>query len=171
MIRKLVRKLIRYLSKKEKQERQYAIGISSYLNKGDKNELHVVILDYDMKDFSKVLKDVNELVKFFNLSSYECYSTRCGFHIFFWYDHVAYSRLKMIINYSNYIDPLYKFISTKYDTKVLRASGKYKDNDINFIGYFNGVRTATKDERELGNLKRKEYIELKKIKFQEEWLK
>lgn len=70
----------------------------------------------------------------------------------------------MIIDYSN-CDKAYKYISKFYDYKTIRASGKYKEHDIRYIGKFTGKRINTRDERELGELKRKEYQSLKKIDF------
>jgi len=163
MFKKLLRKLIRLLSGYEIKERQYALGMTSYIDK-DK-DIHIPILDYDCKELNKVLDDVNELMNFFNLSDYEVYETKQGFHIFFWYDHISYSRLRMIINYSNLIDPLYKYLSSRYDKKTIRAAGKYKRQDIHYIGKFTGKRTPTKSERELGELKKQEYLLLKDQKL------
>lgn len=168
MFRKIIRKLLRILAKKEIKERQLALGISSYISI-DK-DVHIVMLDYDILDLKYVLEDIKDLIHHFYLSDYEIYRTSKGFHVFFWYDRVPYSRLKMIIDYSR-CDKTYKYISRFYDYKVLRSTGKYKQQDIFFVGRYSGKRLMTRDERELGNLKRKEYIELKKIKFKEEWLK
>lgn len=169
MIKRIIRKLLRFLSKQEIKERQYAVGINSYIDK--EKDLHIIMLDYDTQDLDFVLKDLKELVKFWNLSDYEIYKTTNGYHTFFWYDHIPYSRLKMIIDYSN-CDTSYKYISKFYDYKTVRASGKYKQKDIEHIGKFSGSRLYTNEQRVLGDLKRKEYLLLKEdVFFKEEVLK
>lgn len=169
MLKKIIRKLLRFLAKKEIKQRQLAIGINSFIDK--ERDCHMIFLDYDTLDLGFVLNDLNDLSRHFHLSDFEIFRTSKGFHAFFWYDNnIPYSRLKMIIDYSR-CDIMYKYISKFYDHKTIRASGKYVISDISFIGKYSGKRIMTNSERELGNLKRKEYIELKKIKFQEEWLK
>lgn len=160
MIRKIIRKLLRYLSKKDIKQRTYAIGITSKIGE----DRHIVILDYDTLNLQFVLYDLKELCDFFNLSEYEIYETKKGFHVFFWYEDIPYSRLKMIINFSR-CDESFKYISRFYEWKTVRCSGKYKIKDIHYIGKFKGKRTPKKEERELGELKRKEYLLLKNQKI------
>ena len=162
-------KILRFLSKREIQQRQLALGINSFISVED--NLHIIMIDYDILNITNVLESVNELTDFWNLGPYEVYSTKNGFHVFFWWTFVPFSRLKMILDYCRYIDESYRYISRYYNYKTVRASGKYITPDINFVGKFNGKITPSKDERELGDLKRKEYIELKKIVFNKEHLK
>jgi hypothetical protein len=172
MFKKIVRWLLHILTKKEIEHRTYALGITSFINKGDVDELHCIFLDYDTKDLSFVLSDIKELVEFWNLGSYDIYSTSAGFHVMFWDTHVPYSRLKMIINYSR-CDPMFKYISKFHPAKTLRVHGKFKQKDITHVGKFTGSRNPTPKERELGNLKRTEYITLKNMSnmFTDEVLK
>lgn len=162
MIRKIIRKLLRVLTRNEIRKQHYALGINSYVDK-DK-DLHIIMLDYDTNNFKEVLEDCKELTKFWKLSDFEIYTTKNGYHIFFWWDIVPYSRLKMIIDYSK-CDSAYKYISKFYEYKTVRCLGKYKDRDIKFVGRFSGVRSITKDDKELGDLKRKEYQLLKQQKI------
>jgi len=168
MFRKLIRKLLRLLSKHEIKERQYAIGINSFIN--ILKDRHMLFLDYDRElNFKEALDDCEELCNFFNLSDYEIFSTGGGgYHIFWWYDNnLPYSRVKMIIDYSR-CDNMYKYISRFYDHKTIRATGKYiknKYNDLKYVGKFSGKRTPTAEQRNLGELKRKEYLLLKEQNF------
>ena len=174
MFRKLIRKLLRLLTKKEIKDRQYAIGMNSTISKG--KDRHMLFLDYDKEmNFNEVLNDCNELCSFFNLSDFEVYSTGGGgHHTFWWYENnLPYSRIKLIIDYSR-CDYMYKYISRYYDHKTIRVSGKYRNKygDLKYIGRFSGKRTPTKEERELGELKKKEYTLLKSQNiFQDKVLK
>jgi hypothetical protein len=170
MFRKFIRKLLKFLSKREIKQRQFAIGINSFIDK--EKDRHMLFLDYDTNNLNEVLDDCNELSNFFNLSDFEVYRTSNGFHTFFWYDNsLPYSRVRMIINYSR-CDIMFKYISKLYDHKTVRVSGKYKVRDIFYCGKFSGHRTPTNDERELGELKKQEYLSLKKLKlFQDDVLK
>lgn len=143
-------------SKFKKQELELqstAIGINSTVGP----DLHVVMLDYDEKDVDKVIESIIELQEFWNLSDASIYQTRNGHHAIFWYDQVPYERLKMIIDFARYVDPMFKYISRFYTHKTLRAKGKYETRDIFFIDVIEGRRTATENEKEIGELKKKEH--------------
>lgn len=164
----IIRKLLRVLARYEIKHQHFAIGLNSYVDK--EREMHIIMLDYDVKDLSFVLNDCNELTAFWHLSDYEVYKTHNGHHVFFWFDIVPYSRLKMIIDYSK-CDTAYKYISKFYEYKTIRATGKYKTPDIQYVGRFSGKRTPTKEERGIGELKKKEYELLKQQLFKAEVLK
>lgn len=169
---KLINRILNYLVKKEIKQRNYAIGLNSTIDV-DKDK-HMLFLDYDTNNLSDVLSDVKELVEFWNLSDFEIFSTIRGNHVFFWYDNnLPYSRVKMILNFSR-CDNLFKYIKRYYNHSTIRASGKYRNgySDLRYIGKFTGKRKHTKEEHELGELKRKEYLLLKDIKiFKNEVLK
>jgi len=169
LLKHVITKLLRLLSKQEIQDRQIAIGINSYTN--IERDEHMLMLDYDTKNILTVMNDTKELSSFFHLSDYEIYRTNNGYHVFFWYDNtLPYSRLKLIIDYSR-CDTSYKYISRYYNYKTIRASGKYLIQDITYIGAFTGKRIPTKDEREIAALKQKEYRALKNILVDESLLK
>jgi hypothetical protein len=151
-------KFLNYTRDNEMQD--FAIGINSYIDK-DK-DLHCLFIDYDIPDLEFVRMDLSELVQHFHLSDYEIYSTSKGYHIFFWFDHIPYSRVKMILDYSR-CDYMFKNISKFYSYKTIRCVGKYKNLDIKFIGKFTGVRKPTQYQLEIGGLKRQEYIRLKSL--------
>jgi len=127
-------------------------------------DLHIVMLDFDIKDVEKVIESVYELQDFYNLSDAFIYSTKNGFHVFFWYDHVPYGRLKQIIEFARYVDPMYKYISRFYDHKTIRASGKYKHRDIRFAMEVGGKREPSTIEKRIGEMKRSEHRMLSGVK-------
>lgn len=142
------------LTQKEMQIRNLAVGINSTVDLT--KDMHIVMLDYDVDDAELVVKSIKELQAFWKLSDCEVFKTKNGFHAFFWYDHVPYGRLRMIIEFAKYVDPMYKYISRFYDHKTVRVAGKYDYKDIQRIGWLPGKRKPSKDEIEVGNLKRKE---------------
>jgi hypothetical protein len=144
-------------AKFEKQEmeiRNLAVGINSTVDLT--KDLHIIMLDYDIKDKALVVESVMELQDFWHLSDAWIYSTKNGYHVYFFHDIVPYGRLKLIIEYARYVDPMYKYISRYYDHKTIRAAGKYKEQDIIFIERLKGVRVPTAIERELGDMKMNE---------------
>lgn len=137
------------------QLRSMAIGMNSTVSITE--DLHIVMLDYDIHDIAKVRKSVWELQDFWKLSDAYIFRTKNGHHVFFWYDQVPYERLKMIINFAKYVDPMYKYISRYHDHKTIRVSKKYQFRDINFVEKLDGCRTPSQDEREVGKLKQQEH--------------
>lgn len=141
--------------KKEMRLRSVAIGVNSTIDYTQ--DIHIIMLDYDLKDIQRVRESIFELQEFWNLSDAFIYRTKNGHHAFFWYDHVPYGRLKQIIEYARYVDPLYKFISRYYDHKTIRAAGKYAYNDIEFVEKVEGIRAPTDEEFQLGRMKYAEH--------------
>lgn len=150
---KIIRDYFRYSHNAELHG--FAIGINSFVNR--EKDLHILMLDYDTKKFSDVLSSVHELIDFWNLSDAYIYATKRGFHVFFYFDLMPYSRARMIINYAKHVDPMYKHISRFYDHKTIRTAGKYKERDISFVKVVDGKRTPTLEELELGEAKLKEH--------------
>jgi hypothetical protein len=148
-------KLLR-LDRHQKQEmllQSAAIGINSTVGV----DAHIVMLDYDEKNIEKIIHSVIELQEFWNLSDAFIYQTRNGHHVMFWYDIVPYGRLKMIIEFAKYVDPMYKLISKFYNHKTLRVAGKYSERDIFFLDKIEGDREPSTEEMEIGNLKMREH--------------
>lgn len=139
----------------EMQLRSMAVGMNSSVDVT--RDIHIVMLDFDVHDISVVQKSIVELQDFWGLSDADIYRTRNGHHVFFWYDHVPYERLKMIINYARNVDPMFKFISRYYDHKTMRASGKYAYKDIKFVCTVEGVRECSDYEYEVGKMKQAEH--------------
>jgi hypothetical protein len=164
VLRKFKRRLARWLIKKLYREehllREFAIGMNSFIDKS--KNIHMVLLDYDTESLESVIEDARELISFFGLAKAEVFRTQKGFHVFFWHDHVPYSRLRMIIDYSR-CDEQYKYISRYYDHKTIRASGKYSQLDTSFVVGLRGARTPTQEQLELGLLKRREYFALRQM--------
>ena len=143
-----------YFQNKDKQLRDFAIGMSSEVN--IKKDLHILFLDYDNVKLEEVEESIAELHKFWNLSDAFVYKTRNGYHVYFYYDIMPYSRVVMLLNYAKYVDDQFRYISRFYDYKTIRVSGKYKEKDISFAKMLKGPRIPTALESELGDMKRKE---------------
>jgi hypothetical protein len=141
--------------KSEMKFRSMAVGVNSSVD--IVNDLHVVFLDYDGVTLQQVEESVKELQKFWRLSDMYVYKTRHGFHVIGYYDQIPYDRLKMIINYARFVDPMFKLIGNYYDHKTLRVSGKYAEMDIWFVRVIRGVRRPSVGERRIGGLKLKEH--------------
>ena len=153
----LMRKVWRH--RKDDFDIQYmAIGVNSSTD--ITKDKHIIMLDFDVKDRGLVVKSVEELQVFWNLAEAHIFVSKNGFHVFFWYDQVPYGRLKMIIEYARDVDPMFKFISRFYDHKTLRVIGKHKVRDIAFEGIVRGVREPSEDEKEIGEMKRREHLML-----------
>jgi len=155
--------LKQYKNYRYKQEMDFkisslAIGINSSVNISD--DLHVLMLDYDVQDIFKVVESVRELMSFWRLSDAFIFRTTKGHHVFFWYDIMPYNRVRLIVDYAKYVDPLYKYVSRFYDYKTIRVAGKYLFKDIFFVTVIKGVRVPSVVERELGDLKRSEHKSL-----------
>jgi hypothetical protein len=146
------------LRRKEMEIRSLAVGMNSTVD--ITRDLHIVMMDYDIAEKAKVIESVRELQKFWRLSDCELFRTKHGYHAFFWYDHVPYGRLKMIIEFARYVDPLYKAISALYDHKTIRVAGKYPERDIVASGFIIGSRRPSVEEKELGDMKRMEHTQL-----------
>lgn len=146
------------LRREEMEIRNIAIGMNSTVD--ITSDVHIVMLDYDVDDIDAVIESVKELQEFWNLADASIFRTKNGFHVFFWYDHVPYGRLKMIIDFARYVDPMFKYISRLYDHKTIRVAGKYGFKDIRFVKNVPGKRCPTKKELELGSLKKAEHAAL-----------
>ena len=142
--------------KQEMQLQSVAIGMNSSV---DWEDTHIVMLDYDIDDVEKVKQSIRELQQFWKLDDADIFKTRNGFHVFFWYDHVPYERLKLIINYARYVDPMFKYISRFYDHKTIRVAGKYKEKDICYEATVKSMFSNTREKavQELGDLKKQEH--------------
>jgi hypothetical protein len=138
---------------KEKSLRAFAVGINSTTGK----DSHIILLDYDTKIIENIIHSIIELQEFWNLGKADIYQTKNGYHVFFWHDQVPYARLKMIIDFAKYVDPMYKYISKFYNHKTIRVSGKYQYSDIVYVSTIPGKRKPTKQEIEIGEAKRMEH--------------
>lgn len=137
-----------------KEMQSVAIGMNSTVSfEKDRN---ILMLDYDTKEEKDVIQSIKELQEFWNLSDCYLYGTENGYHALFYYDIIPYERCRMIIEYAREVDPMYKYISRYYSHKTLRIAGKHK-GDIKFKLLIPGIRVPTKEEREIGNLKKKEH--------------
>ena len=149
-----IRLLFLYFRREDAELRNFAIGMSSEVN--IKKDMHILFLDYDQAELSDVEESVRECQEFWHLSDCFIYKTRNGYHAYFFYDIMPYSRVLMILNYAKYVDDMFRFIGRYYDYKTIRQAGKYKKPDISFITTIRGPRMPTEQELELGDLKRKE---------------
>jgi hypothetical protein len=147
--------------RKESVLKEMAIGMCSDVD--FKRDLHIVFLDFDEVSLEEVEESIIELQQFWNLSDCFIYKTRNGHHGYFFYDFMPYSRVKLIIDYAKYVDPMFKYISRFYDHKTIRVAGKYKEHDIFFVKMISGKRSPSLKEVEIGNLKRKEREALSKM--------
>jgi len=143
--------------KQELEIQNLAIGMNSSIDISE--DLHIVMLDYDVKDIEKVTESVWEVQEFWGLADADIFRTKNGYHVFFWYDHVPYERVKMIVNFAKYVDPMFKYISRYYNHKTIRVSGKYAHRDIWFVKHVEGVRAPENQEFELGHMKKAEHAQ------------
>jgi hypothetical protein len=150
------------LKNQEMEIRSLAIGINSTVDLTQ--DKHIVMLDYDIHDIKKVIESVYELQGFWDLSDAFIFRTKNGHHAFFWYDQVPYGRLKQIIEYARYVDPMFKYISRFYDHKTIRVAGKYAHKDICFVKRIAGARQPTQSEMDIGTMKRQEHASLLNIR-------
>ena len=146
--------------KKEQQLQAMAIGVNSSVDLTQ--DLHIVMLDFDMIGREKVVESVREVQEFWKLSDVTLYRTRHGYHAIAWFDHVPYERVRQIIDFTRYVDPMFKYIGRYYDHKTLRAAGKHEERDIVIDSVLPGVRVPTPEEVERGSMKRKEHEALLK---------
>lgn len=144
---------------------ELAIGMNSTVDL--ENDMHVLMLDFDIADEEMVIEAVEETQAFWNLADAHMYETRNGFHVIFFTDIMPYERCKMIINYTKYVDPLYKYVSRYHDHKTLRTAGKHKEKDIVFKRILLGRRKPTIRERETGKLKEQEHNQLRGLEMRE----
>ena len=119
------------LNKQEMEIRSLAIGINSTVDLT--KDLHIVMLDYDLQDIRLVEESVKELQEFWKLGDAHIIKTNHGFHAYFFSSIVPYGRLKLIIEYARYVDPMFKYISRYYDHKTVRVAGKYAFRDLKFV--------------------------------------
>jgi hypothetical protein len=132
-----------------------AVGLNSSVN--IEENIHILMLDYDIKDLGRVKESVRECQEFWNLADAYIYKTKNGFHALFYYDLMPFERCKMIIDFAKYVDPMFKYISKFYSHKTLRAAGKHKDPDIRLLLLVPGMREPNGDEWALGEMKRREH--------------
>jgi hypothetical protein len=153
---KTLKRLNYYFKKRDLDEqlRNFAIGLSSEVD--IRKDLHILFMDFDNVDLGDVEQSVGECQQFFNLSDCFIYKTKNGYHAYFFYDIMPYSRVLMILNYAKFVDPMFRFISKNYDYKTIRAAGKYKERDIFFAKVVKGLRAPNTYELEIGDLKRRE---------------
>lgn len=145
----------RKLNKLEIDLRSFAVGMNSSVD--IPNDLHIIFADYDIDDIRKVRESVLELQQFWNLADAHIFKTKHGFHVFFWNDIMPYGRVKMIIEYAKFVDPMFKLISRYYNHKTIRTCGKYDEKDIKFVEIMKGLRVPSKFEREIGEMKMREH--------------
>jgi len=146
--------VVEYFKKKDMALREFAIGMNSEVN--IKKDLHILFLDYDEVTLEDVEESVVETQEFWNLSDCFVYETHNGYHAYFFYDIMPYSRVRMIIDFAKFVDDMFRYIGRFYDYKTIRQAGKYKVKDIKFVKTLKGKRSPTLKEAELGDLKRRE---------------
>lgn len=149
------------LSKKEMILREFAIGMSSEVD--IKRDLHILFVDFDEIGLEQVEESVREMQQFWRLSDAFIYETKNGYHAYFYYDVMPYSRVVMILNYAKYVDDKFRYISRYYDYKTIRQAGKYKVRDIKFVETIVGIRSPSMWEAQVGDMKRMEREELSKM--------
>jgi hypothetical protein len=116
---------------KTKQKASYAMGISSLINK--EHDLHIPMLDYDNKNLQEVLTDLHKLTFKYKLSTCYIYGTKKGFHAIFPFDIRSWDAVKSIV-WDSKVDWRFKSFGDQYKRNFLRVAGKYKKQDIEFIG-------------------------------------
>ena len=139
----------------EMQLSSLAVGMNSSVDLA--RDLHVLFLDYDIRNIADVEESVRELQSFWRLGEARIFKTRNGFHVFFFYDIMPYERARMIVGFAKFVDPLFKQISYYYDHKSIRVAGKYQHRDIRFVKRIDGVRIPSSVERQLGDMKAAEH--------------
>ena len=158
----VLKRFIRFLKQDNKFVEKYCIGINSYID--DIKDQHIIMIDYDDLSKEETIKDIRRLQQIWKLGKADIFSTNNGYHVFFFWDFVPYSFLKLIIETSR-ADKMYKYISRFYNYKTIRVSGKYKELDIKFVKRIKPRRVEfiTDKDWKLGQLKRTEYLNLRRI--------
>lgn len=120
-----------------KNEFTLASGVTNKVG----NNKYFLTLDIDWQtkdDFDKIVEpEIKKLMGSFNLSHSNVFSTRSGFHVYFFYDNSLSRELVIkILKSFPLIDNLFieTFIefSEKWEWATLRVNGKYKWHDIHF---------------------------------------
>jgi hypothetical protein len=143
------------LRRHEMDIRNFAIGMNSTIDVT--KDLHVLFLDYDTKDELRIGDSIREIQLFWNLSHAFVYETKNGYHCIFFFDIMPYERCRMIIDYADGVDHMFKYVSRWYAHKTLRVVGKYNWRDIRFFDILPGSRLPTLREREFGIMKYREH--------------
>lgn len=133
----------------------FAMGMNSTVDVVE--DKHIIMIDFDSVSLEKVEESVIECQHFWYLSDFHIFETKHGFHAIAFDEAVPYSRLRLIIEYARYVDPLFVYISRFYSHKTIRVAGKYKERDIKFVKIIKGVREPSKSEKEIGDLKLNEH--------------
>jgi len=133
---------------KSKQNATFAMGVSSLVDKG--NDLHFPMLDYDTKDLQNILEDLHKLTFKHELKTCYLYGTRKGFHAIFPFDIRHWNEVQNII-WDAGVDWRYKSFAQQYKRVFLRVAGKYKDQDIKFVGVSKSPFRPTHEECLIGN--------------------
>jgi len=136
---------------KKAEDSNLAIGVTSFLNKA--RDEHIVILDYDDVTLNKVLIDVKQLIEVWKLGHAEIYGSNRGYHVFFWWDCVPFTKLQLIA-YSSFCDKRFK--DAGYGYKTIRVAGKYKKPDVTFIKTVKS-KYYQSNNKVMGDLKRQEH--------------
>jgi hypothetical protein len=122
---------------------------------------HVLMMDFDTKDLRRVEMSIEEAQAFWNLGPGFLYETKNGFHCIMFFDLMPISRVRLILDYVDGVDPMFRYISRFYDRKTIRVAGKYQEKDINFLKIIKGFRHPQRFEYDLGYLKFKEHCMLR----------
>ena len=146
---RLLRKVWRHRND-ELVVRYTAVGMNSTVDA--ERDRHVLLADYDAVPLERVIDSVKELQRFWNLSDAYVFRTRNGYHIMWFYDIMPFGRVKLILEYASWVDPMFKFISRYYNYKTIRVQGKYPEKDIRFVGIVYGDREPTQEEWDIGEL-------------------
>jgi hypothetical protein len=112
--------------------RDFCIGISSRFGGSAKTvqTIHTPMFDYDGKNAKKkALEDIRRFQETSALGTAWVYSTRRGYHVYFFCDEMGWEKYKVLLQNSQCCSG-FKKSTTKNREATLRVSAKYTDFDI-----------------------------------------
>lgn len=99
----------------------YTLG----LNSNTEDNLHIIMLDFDINDIIQVKKDILNIIELFNLSSFYVLKSTQGFNAFC-LDKVSLLRLIVILNNCENVDNNYILMTDKRNYSTIRIGDDKK---------------------------------------------
>ena len=107
---------------------------------------YLVMLDYDDISETELLKDIKKLQSRYRLSEASMYTTRHGYHVIFFYDHIPSWKQCMKIILDSCCDPKFKEVAVNMGKVNTRISNKYMLPDKHFFVDIPPIHYPIKDE-------------------------
>lgn len=156
-LRELVKKAI-------KEKKAIAIG-----GAGKVNGKEFPMLEYDGIELSKAVGKGLFLQNKFDLNKFAVFQTKQGFHLRFYFDNeLNHEKIKEIIDESGTNKEYSKIAKQKYC--INRLTGKHKEKDIKFLGFYGFIKKMSKKQYTIGKSLLSLHLYLMDLKFKKELL-